>query len=149
MAFGSRWQRVQSYAIVGAWRELAYGDDSEFTVEDIDETAYAALRLSLIWSPQIAMAIPAFGAASAPLAAVEVAVIVGYGASYAIGGAEGAETYVDYITEPFTPSMDFRHQKSFFTDPEKVETLVQATDIGMSVINPLHIPIKYLLGGYK
>jgi len=133
---GTRWQRIQSYATIGAWREAAYGDDDEFTLEDIDETVYAAIMLGLIWSPQIAMSVPIIASASVPLTIIEGAVLVGLGASYAIGGAEGAETYVDYITEPFTDPV------SFFTDTEKTAALIQASDITLSLVNPLAIPSK-------
>lgn len=134
MAFGSRWQRIQSYATIGAWRESAYGDDEEFTIEDVDETIYAGVMLGLIWSPQIAVVI---GLSGTPLNVIEGAVLVGLGASYAIGGAEGAETYLDYISEPFTDP------KSFFTDADKTSALVRAADITLSVVNPLHIPTKW------
>jgi len=127
--FGSRWQRIQSYAVIGAWTNAAYLDDDEFTVEDIDETLYAAAMLGLIWSPQIALAV---GISSTPLNIVEGVVLAGLGVSFAIGGVEGAETYVDYITDPV----------DMFENEEKRAALVQATDIVLSVTNPLRIPIK-------
>lgn len=127
--FGSRWQRVQSYSVIGAWANAAWHDDNEFTFEDLDETFYAAGMLGLIWSPQIAIVA---GISVTPLNIVEAAALTGLVASYAIGGMEGAETYVDYITDPI----------DIVKNPEKLETLVQASDIALSVVNPLHIPQK-------
>jgi len=129
--YGTRWQRVQSYAVVGAWLNAAYLDDDEFTFEDIDETMYAAGMLGLIWSPQIALAI---GISSTPLNVIEGAALAGLAVSFAIGGVEGAETYVDYITDPV----------DMIQDPGKQEALIQASDIVLSVVNPLHIPQKML-----
>lgn len=134
MRFGSRWQRVQSYATIAAWYNAAILDDDEFTWRDTPETLYAAGILGLIWSPQIAMAIPAAAALSIPLTVVESAALAGLAVSFAIGGAEGAETYVDYITDPVDMVRDLGKQK----------TLIQASDIVLSVVNPLHIPNKML-----
>jgi len=119
MRFGSRWQRIQSYATVAAWYNAAILDDDEFTFEDVDETVKAAIVLGLIWSPQIAMAIPAAAALSVPLAVVEGAALVGLGASFAIGGTQGAVDYIDYVSNPH----------KIHKDPEKVEALMQANRI--------------------
>jgi len=127
--FGTRWQRIQSYAVIGAWTNAAYLDDDEFTVEDAPETLYAAAMLGLIWSPQIAVAM---GISSTPLNIVEGAALAGLAVSFAIGGVEGAETYVDYVTDPV----------DMFENEEKRDTLGQATDIVLSVANPFHIPSK-------
>ena len=129
--YGTRWQRVQTYGVVGAWLNAAYLDDGEFTFEDIDETMYAAGMLGLIWSPQIALAI---GISATPLNVIEGAALAGLAVSFAIGGVEGAETYVDYITDPV----------DIVQDPGKRETLIQASDITLSILNPLHIPQKML-----
>jgi len=86
------------------------------------------MQLGLIWSPQIALAI---GMSSTPLNIVEGAVIAGAVASFAIGGVEGVETYVDFF--------DY----DILTDPEKSEAVEQAADIALSVVNPLHIPTKW------
>jgi len=134
MKYGSRWQRLTSYSVAGAWLNAAYADDNEFTIEDIDETVYAAGMLGLIWSPQIALAIPTFAAVATPLTIVEGAALAGLAASFAIGGVEGAETYVDYITDPV----------DMFQDPGKQEALIQASDITLSLVNPLRIPQKKL-----
>ena len=122
MRFGTRWQRVQSYATVGAWFNAAYLDDDQFTFEDVDETLYAGVMLGLIWSPQIALAI---GVSATPLSIVEGAALVGLGVSFAIGGVEGAETYVDYINPV--------NWKENVKDPEKVEALVKANRILQAV----------------
>jgi len=71
-----------------------------------------------------------------PLVVVEVAAVSGLVASIAIGGVEGGEKYIDYINPLNYPE----HVK----DPEKIEALVQASDITLSVVNPLHIPAKML-----
>jgi len=113
MRFGTRWQRVQSYATVGAWFNAAYLDDDQFTFEDVDETLFAGVWLGLIWSPQIALAI---GVSTTPLNIVEGAALAGLGVSFAIGGVEGAETYVDYITDPV----------DIIKNSEKAESLMQA-----------------------
>lgn len=133
MNIGTRWQRATSIAAIWAWKDKVYHDEDEkFTVEDVDETLYAVAYLGLVWSPQIAMAIPSAAALATPLAVVEGAVIAGGVVSYAIGGLEGVETYVDYISDPV----------DVFTDPSKTESLLQASDIALSVVNPLHIPQK-------
>ena len=134
MKFGTRWQRATSIAAVWAWKDKVYRDkDKKFTIEDLDETAYAALYLGMVWSPQIALVIPTAAAASGPLAVVESAFIVGAFASFAIGGLEGVETYVDFF--------DY----DMLTDPKKASAIEQATDITLSIVNPLHIPTKKLI----
>lgn len=127
MRFGSRWQRVQSYATAAAWFNAAYLDDEEFTFEDVDETIYAAVMLGLIWSPQIALAIPAAAALSLPLAVVEGAALAGLGISYAIGGAEGAADYIDYISNP----------EEIPFDRAKREAFMQASEIMVATTNPV------------
>jgi len=121
MFFGTRWQRVQSYAIIGAWQEAALRDDEEFTLEDIPETAYAAGMLGLIWSPQIALAI---GMSGTPLNIVEGAALAGLGVSYVIGGAEGAGQYIEYITNP----------EDIFKSPEKTDALMLSHRIVQGVL---------------
>jgi len=116
MRFGSRWQRLTSYSALGAWYGIAILDDNEFNWKDAPETLMLGVQLGLIWSPQIAMAIPAAAALTGPLAVVEVAALTGLAASYAIGGAEGAETYVDYITDPV----------DIIKNPAKAESLMLA-----------------------
>jgi len=118
---GTRWQRVQSYATIGAWFNAAYLDDDEFTFEDVDETVKAALWLGLIWSPQIALGI---GMSATPLNIIEGAALVGLGASFAIGGTQGAVDYIDYVSNPH----------KIHKDPEKVEALMQAHRIVQGII---------------
>jgi len=127
MRFGSRWQRIQSYATIAAWYNAAILDDDEFTFEDVDETVKAAVLLGLIWSPQIALAIPAAAALSIPLAVVEGAALAGLGISYAIGGEEGAVSYIDYISNP----------EEIPFDPKKRDAFMQALEITTGLINPL------------
>jgi len=133
MQFGTRWQRVTSMAIIWEWKDKVYHDeDKKFTTEDLDETAYAVAYLGLIWSPQIALAI---GWSATPLNILEGAIVAGGVASFGIGGLEGVETYVDYINPA--------RWKENLQDPEKVEAFVQASDILLSITNPLHIPTKW------
>lgn len=129
--FGTRWQRVQSYATIGAWYNAAYLDDEQFTFEDVDETLYAAAFLGLIWSPQIALGI---GLSVTPLNIVEAAALAGLGVSFAIGGPQGAADYIDYISNP---------QEIPFNQ-EKRSAFLQASDVTLSLVNPLHIPQKKL-----
>jgi len=124
MSYGSRWQRLTSYSTIAAWYNAAILDDDEFTFEDVDETVKAAVLLGLIWSPQIAMTIPAAAALAMPLAVVEGAALVGLGASFAIGGTQGAVDYIDYVSNPHKI-----HQ-----DPEKVEALMLAHRIVQGII---------------
>jgi hypothetical protein len=120
--FGTRWQRVQSYATIGAWHNAAILDDDEFTFGDLPETAYAAGMLGLIWSPQIALAI---GMSGTPLNILEGAALLGLGASFAIGGSEGAGQYIDYITNP----------EDIHKSPEKVDALIHANRIVQALIS--------------
>jgi len=119
LRFGSRWQRAQTYTSLAAWSALALADDDELTWEDTPETLYLGMRLGLIWSPQIALAV---GMSATPLNIVEGAALAGLGISFAIGGLEGAETYVDYITDPV----------DMIQDPGKAESLMKAHRIMMA-----------------
>ena len=120
MRFGSRWQRVQSYAALGAWSAVAM-DDDDLNWKDTPETLILAMQLGLIWSPQLALAI---GMSTTPLNIVEGAALAGLGVSYAIGGREGVETYVDYITNPV----------DIIKNPEKTESLMSANRIMQGVV---------------
>jgi hypothetical protein len=91
---GTRTQWYRSLAVIWAWEEAAWQDDKEFTVEDIDETLYAVAALGFIWKGNIILA------AVPGLAIAEGIVIVGGVASFAIGGVEGVENYIDFITTP-------------------------------------------------
>jgi len=124
MFFGTRWQRLQSYATIAAWHNAAILDDDKFTIGDIPETAYAAGMLGLIWSPQIALVV---GSPTIALNVVEAAALTGLIASYAIGGAEGAEIYVDYISSPV----------SLVKEPEKRAAFIQASQYIVAGVNPM------------
>ena len=91
---GTRTQWYRSLAVIWAWEEAAWQDDRKFTVEDIDETLYAVAALGFIWRGNIMLA------AVPGLAIVEGIVIAGGVASFAIGGVEGVENYIDFITTP-------------------------------------------------
>jgi len=97
MWLGTRTQYYRSLAVVWLWYEKAYRDDQEFTVEDIPETLIAGGALAFIWSPQIGIAV---GLTNPVVATIEVVAVTGLVASYAIGGREGVENYIDFITEP-------------------------------------------------
>ena len=88
----AKWYR--SLAVLYVWEQKAWADDRKFTVEDIDETILAALALGWIWKGNVALAaVPGINVAEGIVAAGAVA-------SLAIGGVEGVENYVDFITEP-------------------------------------------------
>jgi len=91
---GTRTQWYRSMAIGWAWYEAAWRDDRKFTYEDIDETILAAAALAFVWKGNIVLA------AVPGLAIVEGIVVTGAVVSYAIGGTEGVENYIDFITEP-------------------------------------------------
>jgi len=124
MFFGTRWQRLQSYASIGAWHTAAILDDDEFTWEDTPETLILGMQLGLIWSPQIALVI---GSPTIALNVVEAAALTGLLASYAIGGAEGAEIYVDYIGSPV----------SLVKEPERRAAFIQASQYVVAGVNPM------------
>lgn len=121
MRFGTRWQRIQTYTSLAAWSALALADDDKLTWRDTPETVILGMHLGLIWSPQIAVAV---GLSTTPLNIVEGAALAGLGVSFAIGGMEGAETYVDYITDPV----------DIVQDPGKIEALMQAHRITQGVL---------------
>lgn len=92
MGLRTKWYR--SIAVVYAWEQHAWADDRKFTLEDIDETIWAIAGLGLIWKGDIILA------AIPGLAIVEGMVIAGGVVSFAIGGVEGVEDYIDFITHP-------------------------------------------------
>ena len=77
--------------------ELAWRDDRELTWADAPELAVGTLSLGVLWAPEILTIAAVSGT---PLVVVEVAVVAGAVTSYAIGGVEGVENYIDFITEP-------------------------------------------------
>jgi len=92
MSIRTNWYR--SIASVWVWYELAWRDDRKFTAEDIDETLFLLAYNAWVWKgPVMLAAVPG-------LAIVEGVVVTGAVASYAIGGVEGVENYIDFITEP-------------------------------------------------
>jgi len=91
---GTRTKWYRSLAVFYAWEQKAWADDREFTAEDIDETLWAIAGLALIWKGNIILgAVPG-------IAIVEAVVVTGAVAAFAIGGVEGVEDYVDFITTP-------------------------------------------------
>jgi hypothetical protein len=77
--------------------ELAWRDDREITWDDWPELVGGTVAMGVLWAPEI---LTIAGASTTPLVVVEVAVVVGAIASYGIGGVEGVENYIDFITEP-------------------------------------------------
>lgn len=125
----AKWYR--SIHMASAWYALAIMDDDELTWKDAPETVAFGAGLAWVWWDVAAMAVTVN---TTPLVALEAAIVTGAVASFAIGGVEGVETYADYISKPH----------KIHKDPEKVEALIQASDITLSLANPLHIPQKKL-----
>jgi len=90
----SRAKFYRSLAVLYVWEQKAWADDRKFTTEDIDETLLAALALGWIWKGNVALA------AVPGINVVEGIVAAGAVASLAIGGVEGVENYVEFLTEP-------------------------------------------------
>jgi len=89
----------------------AWMDDREITWQDKDEMLEYGLKMGLIWGPELAVV---FGVTAAPLWGVYAIVGVGFVASYAIGGREGAEKFTEYI---FTPRRWLPTIREQITDP--------------------------------
>jgi len=95
--WGSKTQRFRTYAVLYAWEQAAWADDQKFTWEDLDETIYAGIALAFIWKGEWILAtIPGINL-------VEGLVVGGAVVSFAIGGVEGVEDYIDFMAE--TPKM--------------------------------------------
>jgi len=77
--------------------ELAWRDDRAITWADAPELAVGTLSLGVLWAPEV---LTIAAVSTTPLVVVEVAVVAGAVTSYAIGGVEGVENYIDFITEP-------------------------------------------------
>lgn len=77
--------------------ELAWRDDRKITWEDAPELALGTLSLGVLWAPEI---LTIASVSTTPIVVIEAAVVVGAISSYAIGGVEGVENYIDFITEP-------------------------------------------------
>ena len=88
---------ITSIGIIWTMYELAWRDDRELTWADAPELAVGTLSLGVLWAPEILTIAAVSGT---PLVVVEVAVVAGAVTSYAIGGVEGVENYIDFITEP-------------------------------------------------
>jgi len=104
-----------SLAIVWETYELAWRDDREITWEDAPEISQGATALIFLWGPEL---LTLAGVSSTPLlVGVYVPVAAGAVVSAAIGGAEGLENYIDFMTE--TPEMvwDLAHLRV----PEKIK----------------------------
>lgn len=120
-ALRAKWYRTLHMA--SAWYALAKMDDDKFTWKDAPETVALAAGLTWVWWD---VAAASLALSTTPLVVVEAAVVTGLVASVAIGGIEGGETYVDYLTNP----------TEMITDRKKKESLMQASEITMGVVAP-------------
>lgn len=129
----AKWYR--SLAVLYVWEQKAWADDRKFTVEDVDETILAALALGWIWKGNVVLAaIPGINV-------VEGIVAGGAVVSLAIGGVEGVENYVDFLTDipkipervAFTAETIYEHK---IKDPlvEAAEWYVDFIDEGIRAV---------------
>jgi len=88
---------ITSLGIIWTMYELAWRDDRAITWADAPELAVGTLSLGVLWAPEV---LTIAAVSTTPLVVVEVAVVAGAVTSYAIGGVEGVENYIDFITEP-------------------------------------------------
>jgi len=88
---------ITSLGIIWGMYELAWRDDREITWEDAPELGLGALSLGVLWAPEV---LTIAAVSTTPLVVIEAAVVAGAIASYGIGGVEGVENYIDFITEP-------------------------------------------------
>jgi len=88
---------ITSLGIIWGMYELAWRDDREITWEDAPELGLGALSLGILWAPEV---LTIAAVSTTPLVVIEGVVVAGAVASYAIGGVEGVENYIDFITEP-------------------------------------------------
>lgn len=77
--------------------DLAWRDDRKITWDDWPELSKGTAALGILWAPEI---LTITGVSTTPLVIVEGVVVTGAIVSYAVGGVEGVENYIDFITEP-------------------------------------------------
>jgi hypothetical protein len=121
--FALRAKMYRSIHMFGAWYALAIMDDDELTWKDAPETIAFGAGLAWVWWD---LAAASMALSTTPLVVVEVAVVAGAAASFAIDGVEGVETYVDYINPT--------NWKKNMKDPEKVEALLKANRVLTAVV---------------
>ena len=121
--FALRAKMYRSIHMFGAWYALAIMDDDELTWKDTPESIAFGAGLAWVWWDVAAASI---SISTTPLVVVETAVVAGAVASFAIGGVEGVEKYVDYINPA--------NWKENLKDPEKVEALVKANRVLTGVV---------------
>jgi len=107
---------ITTIGMLWSMYQLAWRDDEKITWEDYPELAMGTGGIFLLWAPE---ALTIAAVSTTPLVILEGAVVAGAVASVAIGGEEGLNTYVDYITDPVDISKN----------PKKTETLLQANRI--------------------
>jgi len=106
----------ESIALIWGMYQFAWRDDEKITIEDFPELTVGFGRLGWLWLPE---ALTIAAVSTTPIVILEAAVVTGAVASFAIGGEEGLNKYVDYITDPV----------DMLQDPEKIESLLQANRI--------------------
>jgi len=93
MSLRYHFKGIETAGILWILYDKSYRDDRKLTWEDADEFVIAGGALTLVWA-DVAFA----GVATWPLVVIEAAVVGGLVASIAIGGVEGGEAYIDFIT---------------------------------------------------
>jgi len=112
---------ITTIGMLWSMYQLAWRDDEKITWEDYPELAMGTGGIFLLWAPE---ALTIAAVSTTPLVILEGAVVAGAVASVAIGGEEGLNTYVDYITDPV----------DIIKNPKKTETLLQANRITQGVM---------------
>jgi len=120
---------ITTIGMLWSMYQLAWRDDEKITWEDFPELAVGTGGIFLLWAPEV---LTIAAVSTTPLVILEAAVVTGAVASFVIGGEEGLNTYVDYITDPV----------DMIQDPGKRAALISASDITLSLANPFHIPAK-------
>jgi len=110
---------ITTIGMLWSMYQLAWRDDEKITLEDFPVLAMGTGGIFLLWAPEV---LTIAAVSTTPLVILEAAVVTGAVASFAIGGEEGLNTYVDYITDPV----------DMFQDPGKAEALMQAHRIAMA-----------------
>jgi len=110
---------ITTIGMIWSMYQLAWRDDEKITWGDYPELAMGTGGIFLLWAPEV---LTIAAVSTTPLVILEAAVVTGAVASYAIGGEEGLNTYVDYITDPV----------DVIQDPGKAESFMKAQRIMMA-----------------
>jgi len=114
---------ITTIGMLWSMYQLAWRDDEKITWEDYPELAMGTGGIFLLWAPEV---LTIAAVSTTPLVILEAAIVTGAVASFAIGGEEGLNTYVDYITDPV----------DIVQDPEKLEVFMQASEITQAIALP-------------